>query len=99
MPKQNTWERSPSCDAMRGGMVPPAGRGPLCYELAHLRAKPKYFLSYRDAAKIFDGMTHQQEAKIAQQQKQIDTLAAGLQKVSAQLELSKTATQTVLNNH
>jgi len=29
-------------------------------ELARLRAKPKYFLSYRDAAKVFDGMTHQQ---------------------------------------
>lgn len=29
-------------------------------ELALLRAKPTYFLSYRDAAKVFDGMTHQQ---------------------------------------
>jgi hypothetical protein len=29
-------------------------------ELARLRAKPTYFLSYRDAAKVFDGMTHQQ---------------------------------------
>jgi hypothetical protein len=40
----------------------------------------------------------QQEATIARQQKQIDALAAGLQKVSAQLELSKPAPQTVLNN-
>jgi Chaperone of endosialidase len=32
------------------------------------------------------------------QQKQIDALAAGLQKVSAQLEVSKPALQTVLNN-
>jgi uncharacterized coiled-coil protein SlyX len=31
------------------------------------------------------------------QQKQIDALTAGLQKVSAQLELNKTAPQTVLN--
>jgi len=38
------------------------------------------------------------EAAIAQQQKQIDALTAGLQKVSAQLELSKSAPQTVLNN-
>ena len=38
-----------------------------------------------------------QEAVIAQQQKQIEALTAGLQKVSAQLELSKTAPQTVLN--
>jgi trimeric autotransporter adhesin len=40
-----------------------------------------------------------QEAIIAQQQKQIDALTAGLQKVSAQFELSKTAPQTVLNIH
>jgi hypothetical protein len=39
-----------------------------------------------------------QEAIIAQQQKQIDVLTAGLQKVSAQLEVSKSAPQTVLNN-
>jgi len=41
----------------------------------------------------------EQGATIARQQKQIDALTAGLQKVSAQLELSKPATQTVLNNH
>jgi hypothetical protein len=38
------------------------------------------------------------EAAIAQQQKQIEALTAGLQKVSAQLELSKSAPQTVLNS-
>jgi hypothetical protein len=38
------------------------------------------------------------EAVLAQQQKQIDTLTAGIQKVSAQLELSKHAPQTALNN-
>jgi hypothetical protein len=32
-------------------------------------------------------------------QQQIEALAAGLQKVSAQLELSKSALQTVSNNH
>ena len=40
----------------------------------------------------------QQEATIARQQKQIDVLTAGLQKVSAQLEVSKAAPQTVVNN-
>ena len=35
-----------------------------------------------------------QEATIAQQQKQIEALTAGLQKVSAQLELSKPAPRT-----
>ena len=39
-----------------------------------------------------------QEATIAQQQEQIAALAAGLQKVSIQLELSRPAPHTVLNN-
>jgi hypothetical protein len=34
----------------------------------------------------------------AEQQRQIEALTAGLQKVSAQLELSKSAPQTVLKN-
>jgi hypothetical protein len=38
------------------------------------------------------------ESKIAQQQKQIEALTAGLQKVSAQVEMKKPAPQTVLNN-
>ena len=38
-----------------------------------------------------------QEATIARQQKQIEALTAGLQKVSAQLELSKLAPQTAQN--
>jgi hypothetical protein len=38
------------------------------------------------------------QATIAQQQKQIEALTAGLQKVSAQIEVSKPAPQTVLNN-
>ena len=40
----------------------------------------------------------EQGAMIAQQQKQIEALSAGLQKVSAQLELNKSAPRTVLNN-
>jgi uncharacterized coiled-coil protein SlyX len=39
-----------------------------------------------------------QEATIAKQQLQIEALTAGLQKVSAQLEVNKPAPQTVLNN-
>jgi hypothetical protein len=38
------------------------------------------------------------EANAARQQKQIEALTAGLQKVSAQLELNKPTQQTVLNN-
>ena len=39
-----------------------------------------------------------QKATVVGQQKQIEALAAGLQKVSAQLEASKPALQTVLND-
>jgi hypothetical protein len=38
------------------------------------------------------------QATIAQQQQQIEALTAGLQKVSAQIELSKPAPQTVSND-
>jgi len=41
----------------------------------------------------------QQDAKIARQEKQIEALTAGLHKVSAELELTKSAPQTVSNNH
>ena len=40
----------------------------------------------------------EQEATIARQQKQIEALAAGLQKMSAQLELNKMAPQTIADN-
>jgi Skp family chaperone for outer membrane proteins len=36
--------------------------------------------------------------KVEQLEKQVEALTAGLQKVSAQLEVSKPAPQTVLNN-
>jgi trimeric autotransporter adhesin len=39
------------------------------------------------------------EASAVRQQKQIEALTAAVQRVSAQLELSKTAPQTVVNNH
>jgi len=39
-----------------------------------------------------------QEATIAKQQKQIEALTAGLQRVSAQVELNKVAPQMVKNN-
>ena len=43
--------------------------------------------------------TAKQEAIIAQQQKQIEALTAGLQKVSAQVEMSRPAPRTVVDNH
>jgi hypothetical protein len=42
-------------------------------------------------------MGEKQEAANAQQQKQIEALATGLQKVSAQLEASRSAPQVVNN--
>ena len=39
------------------------------------------------------------KATVAQQQKQIEALTAGLQKVSAQLEASKPAPQMVVSNY
>ena len=53
------------------------------------------------AHKAFVGEQHKVEnlqATVAQQQKQIEALTAGLQTVSAQLERNKSAPQTVLNN-
>ena len=38
------------------------------------------------------------ESKLAEQQKQIEALTAGLQKVSAQIELNNPAPQMVANN-
>jgi len=38
------------------------------------------------------------KSTVTQQQKQIEALTTGLQKVSAQLELNKPAPRTVLNN-
>jgi hypothetical protein len=43
-------------------------------------------------------LTKDFESKLADQQKQIEALTARLQKVSARVELSKPALQTVLNN-
>jgi uncharacterized coiled-coil protein SlyX len=40
-----------------------------------------------------------QDATVARQQKQIEALIAGLQKVSAQVEMSRHAPQTVVDNH
>ena len=43
-------------------------------------------------------LTKDFESKLADQQKQIEALTTGLQKMSAQVELSKPVPQTVLNN-
>jgi len=56
------------------------------------------FLKEHQTVQELKSAALKQEAMIARQQKQIEALTAGLQKVSAQLELNKSATRTVLNN-
>ncbi|MGE5212987.1 MAG: tail fiber domain-containing protein [Nitrospirota bacterium] len=56
------------------------------------------FLKEHHKVEKQDCKLQEQGAMIARQQKQIEALIAGLQRVSAQLELSKAAPQTVLNN-
>jgi uncharacterized coiled-coil protein SlyX len=55
------------------------------------------FLKEHHTVRELKSIAAKQEATIARQQKQIEALTAGLQKVSAQLEVSKPAPQTVLN--
>ena len=42
--------------------------------------------------------TEELEATVVRQQKQIDALTTGLEKVTAEVELGKSSPQTVLNN-
>jgi len=56
------------------------------------------FLKEHRTVQELKSVVAKQEAATAQQQKQIEALAEGLQKVSAQPEVSKPAPQTVKNN-
>jgi uncharacterized coiled-coil protein SlyX len=56
------------------------------------------FLKEHGTVQELKAIVAKQEAKALRQQKQIEALTAGLQQVSAQLELGKSAPQTVLNN-
>jgi hypothetical protein len=57
----------------------------------------KAFVAEQHKVQQLEANAARQEANIAQQQKKIEALTAGLQKVSAQLEVSKGAPQTALN--
>jgi uncharacterized coiled-coil protein SlyX len=59
---------------------------------------PNEFLNQHRTVQNLKSAAAKQEATIARQQKQIEALSAGLQKVSAQLELTKSASRTVLND-
>jgi uncharacterized coiled-coil protein SlyX len=56
------------------------------------------FLKEHRTVQELKSMAAKQDATIAKQQKQIEALTTGLQKVSDQLELSKPAPQMVDNN-
>ena len=56
------------------------------------------FLKEQRAFVVEQRKVQQQGATIARLEKQVEALTAGLQKVSAQLELSKSTPRTVLNN-
>ena len=56
------------------------------------------FLKEHRTVQELKSVAAKQEATIAKQQKQIEALTAGLQKVSAQLEASRPAKQTVVSN-
>jgi Chaperone of endosialidase len=71
------------------------------YEAVNAMLLNEFLKEHRKVEKLEATMAQQQkdfQARMAQQQKQIDVLTAGLQKISAQVELSKSAPQTVLNN-
>jgi trimeric autotransporter adhesin len=57
------------------------------------------FLKEHSTVQELKSIVAKQEATAAHQQKQIEVLAAGLQKVSAQLELNRRTPKTVSNNH
>ena len=60
----------------------------------------EFLKEHQKVQKLEATVTKQQEnfdSELRQQQKQIEALTAGLQKVTAQIEMSKSAPQTVLN--
>jgi hypothetical protein len=72
------------------------------YEAVNAMLLNEFLKEHRRVEKLQAGFVQQQkdfQAVVGRQQKQIDALTAGLQKVSAQLELDKSAPKTVLNDH
>jgi hypothetical protein len=57
------------------------------------------FLKEHRTVQALKSAAAKQEATIAHQQKQIEALGAAIQKVSAQVEMSRPAPQTVVDNH
>ena len=72
------------------------------YEAVNAMLLNEFLKEHRKVEKLEATVGQQQkdlQATAAQQQKQIEALTTGLQKVSAELELSKSSPHTVSNNH
>jgi hypothetical protein len=67
------------------------------YEAVNAMLLNEFLKEHRKVEEL-ESKAEKQEALIAQQQKQIETLSAGLQKVGDQLEASKAAPQLVVTN-
>ena len=67
------------------------------YEAVNAMLLNEFLKAHRKIQEL-EASNAQQQRNFAEQQKQIEALTAGLQKVSAQLEVIKAAPQTVLNN-
>jgi trimeric autotransporter adhesin len=71
------------------------------YDAVNAMLLNEFLKEHRKVEQLQAGFAQQQkdfQAIVGRQQKQIDALTAGLQKVSAQLEASKAAPQVVVNN-
>jgi uncharacterized protein involved in exopolysaccharide biosynthesis len=71
------------------------------YDAVNAMLLNEFLKEHRKVEKLEATVAQQQkdfQTSMAQQQKQIEALTAGLQKMSARLEVSKPAQQTVLNN-
>jgi len=67
------------------------------YEAVNAMLLNEFLKEHRKVQEL-EANAAKQQSNFAQQQKQIEALTAGLQKMSAELELNKSAPQTVLNN-
>ena len=69
----------------------------VCYEAVNAMLLNEFLKEHRTVQEL-KSTAAKQETTIAQEQEQIEALTAGLQRVSAQVEMSRPASQMVLNN-
>jgi hypothetical protein len=72
------------------------------YDAVNAMLLNEFLKEHRTVQELKSTVAQQQkdfQSRLAEQQKQIEALVSGLEKVSAQLEVTKPALQTVANNH